>query len=75
MSTNAKADEGTATAQADYESRFGDDPEMEMRREHRLLINGVPFSLLYDYCVRNLLPLENDFYTTVVNDLKAKGKL
>ena len=65
----------TATQQADYESRMGIDPYMAVRAEHGLLVNGVPFGLLYDYCINNGLETSGNIYATVIRDLKFKGKL
>lgn len=54
-----------------YESQYGDDPDQIARAEHGLLINGIPFGLLYDYAVRNGLSPDGDIYTVVHNHLRG----
>ena len=54
----------------DYESRYGLDPESQARLEHGLLINGIPFTVLYHFCKKHDLPTDGDIYQTCYNFIR-----
>ena len=72
-----------------YRQKYGEDEEQAARAEHGLLIDGVPYSKVYDqcfsFCERKGLSTTGDVYATVrkyfeengIRSLtkKARGKL